>query len=182
MNILRAMINGKKNQSKIQRIYEEYKNTMFIVAYDISKNPYDADDIVADSMIKVMGILSTIDLEDIDKRRRKNLMITITKNTAIDFLRKKENMPIPYEYIENQRTDKSMEERYIEIEEYESVMSCINEMDDKYRDVLRLRVLHHLNSKEIGEILHISEHNVNVRFMRAKAILAKKLEERDKNE
>ena len=55
-------------------------------------------------------------------------------------------------------------------------------MDDKYRDVLRLKILHHLNSKETGKILNISEYNVNVRFMRAKAILARKLEERNKNE
>ncbi|MDO5403527.1 MAG: sigma factor-like helix-turn-helix DNA-binding protein [Eubacteriales bacterium] len=68
------------------------------------------------------------------------------------------------------------------MEDYQKVISCINEMDDKYRDVLRLRILHRLNSKETGKILNISEYNVNVRFMRAKVILARKLEERNKNE
>lgn len=68
------------------------------------------------------------------------------------------------------------------MEDYQKVISCIDEMDDKYRDVLRLKILHHLNSKETGKILNISEYNVNVRFMRAKAILARKLEERNKNE
>uniref|UniRef100_UPI0025A63E5C RNA polymerase sigma factor n=4 Tax=Lachnospirales TaxID=3085636 RepID=UPI0025A63E5C len=76
----------------------------------------------------------------------------------------------------------SIEDLYIEMEDYQKVISCIDEMDDKYRDVLRLKILHHLNSKETGKILNISEYNVNVRFMRAKAILARKLEERNKNE
>ena len=59
---------------------------------------------------------------------------------------------------------------------------CIDQMDDKYRDVLRLKILHQLNSKETGKILNISEYNVNMRFMRAKVILAKMLKEHDKNE
>lgn len=95
-------------------------------------------------------------------------------------MRKSENGPVPCEYIEDHQTDKSIEDLYIEMEDYQKVISCIDEMDDKYRDVLRLKILHHLNSKETGKILNISEYNVNVRFMRAKAILARKLEERNK--
>lgn len=182
MIILCDMIDSKENLSKFHRIYEKYKNTMYYVAYDISKNSHDAEDIVENSLIKVIDILNDIDSEDIEKPRGKNLMITITKNTAIDFLRKRENGPTPCEYIEDYRTDKSIEDLYIEMEDYQKVISCIDEMNDKYRDVLRLKISHHLNSKETGKILNISEYNVNVRFMRAKAILARKLEERNKNE
>ena len=180
MIVICDMIDSKENLSKFHRIYKKYKNTMYYVAYDISKNQHDAEDIVENSLIKVIDILNDIDPEDIYKPRGKNLMITITKNTAIDFLRKSENGPIPCEYVENHQTDKSIEDLYIEMEAYRKVISCIDEMDDKYRDVLRLRILHHLNSKETGKILNISEYNVNVRFMRAKAILAKKMEEHNK--
>lgn len=182
MIILCDMIDSTENLSKFHRIYEKYKNTMYIVAYDISKNSHDAEDIVENSLIKVIDMLNAIDSDDIDKPRGKNLMITITKNTAIDFLRKSEHIPIPHEFIEDQRTDKNIEDLYIEMENYQEVISCIDEMADKYRDVLRLKVLYHLNSKEIGKILNISESNVNVRFMRARAILAQKLEEHNKNE
>lgn len=175
------MIDSKENLSKFHRIYEKYKNLMYIVAYDISKNSHDAEDIVENSLIKVIGMLNTIDSEDIDKSRGKNLMITITKNTAIDFLRKREHIPMPCEYIEDQQAEKNIEDLYIEMENYQEVISCIDELADKYKDVLRLKILYQLNSKEIGKILNISEYNVNVRFMRAKAILAKKLEERNKN-
>ena len=180
MFIFCDMIDSKENLSKFNRIYEKYKNTMYYVAYDISKNQHDAEDIVENSLIKVIDILNDIDSEDIDKPRGKNLMITITKNTAIDFMRKREKSPVPCEYIEDYRTEKSTEDLYIEIESYHEVITCIDEMYDKYKDVLRLRILHHLSSKEAGKILNISEYSVNVRFMRAKAILAKKLEEHSK--
>lgn len=118
MIVLCDMIDSRENLSKFHRIYEKYKNTMYYVAYDISKNQHDAEDIVENSLIKVIDILNDIDSEDIDKPRGKNLMITITKNTAIDFLRKSENGPIPCEYIENHQTDKSIEDLYIEMEAY----------------------------------------------------------------
>lgn len=177
-----SMIDSEENLSKFQRLYEKYKNTMYSVAYDILKNSHDAEDIVEDSLIKVIHILNKIDPADIDKPRGKNLMITIAKNTAIDYLRKVKNSPTLCDYIGEKYGEQNIEELYIEAEDYNDVVRCINEMDDKYRDVLRLRVLYHLSSKEVGKILNITEYSVNMRFMRAKTILAKKLEERGKNE
>ncbi len=176
------MIDSKENLSKFQRIYEKYKNTMYSVAYDIIKNSQDAEDIVETSLIKVIDILDNIDDADIDRSRCKNLMITITKNAAIDCLRKNVNGPVPYDNIETRKLGKSAEELFIEMESYREVILCIDQMDEKHREVLRLRILHHLNSKEIGKILNINEYNVNVCFMRAKQILAKKLKEHQKNE
>ena len=112
------MIDGKENLSKFQRIYEKYKNTMYSVAYDILKNSHDAEDIVETSLIKVIDILNNIDDAEIDSSRCKNLMITITKNTAIDCIRKNENGPVPYDNIEIQRSYKSAEELFIEMEGY----------------------------------------------------------------
>lgn len=175
------MIDSEENLSKFQRLYEKYKNTMYSVAYDILKNTHDAEDAVEISLIKVIHMLDRIHSDDIDKPKGKNLMITVTKNASIDYLRKRENSPIPCEYIEDKHGEKNLEELYIEAEDYQDVIRCIDEMDDKYRDVLRLRVLYHLSSKEVGKVLNITEYTVNVRFMRAKAILSKKLEERGKN-
>lgn len=182
MIILCAMIDDENELSKFQQIYTLYKNTMYSVAYDISKSIHDAEDIVEDSLIKIVENLKDINPEEIDKPRCKNLVITITKNTAIDQLRKKEKLPIPSEYIEEQLMEISTEELYIDMENYQNVIACIDEMDDKYREVIRLKVLHERSSKEIGKILNISEQHVNVRFMRAKEILARKLGERNKDE
>ena len=175
MIILCDMIDRAEDKSKFARIYSLYKYTMYSVAYDISKCVEDAEDIVEESIIKVIGILKKIDEADIERPRCKNLMITITKNTAIDFIRKTEK---EIQYIEAVQASKSVEELYIETEDYQELIAVINELDEKYRDVLRFRLLHHLTAKETGRILNVTEFTVNTRFMRAKSMLNEKLKGR----
>ena len=182
MIVLCDMIDGEENLSKFHRIYEKYKNTMYSVGYTILNNQHDAEDVVENALIKVIDHLYEFDTDDIEEDRCKNLIITITRNAAIDYWRKNQKEPVPCEYIESKKVEQSAETAYFDMENYKDIISCINELEDIYKDVLRLRMLHHLSAKETGKILNIAEKHVNVRFMRAKATLARKLEERKKNE
>lgn len=56
MIILCDMIDRDEDESKFARIYSLYKYTMYSVAYDMSKCVEDAEDIVEESFIKVIGI------------------------------------------------------------------------------------------------------------------------------
>ena len=176
------MIDGAENKSKFNQIYETYKVTIYAVAYDILKNVHDSEDAAEESLIKIIGILDRIEMDAIGTAKCKNLMITIAKNTAIDYWRKQKHLPDPIAYWEEKETVKSTEELYIDMENYQDLLQCITELDDRYRDVLNLRILHHLSSRQAGNLLGISEDNVNMRFMRARRLLAKKLKERSQNE
>lgn len=180
--ILFSMADEDDDSSKFQRIYERYKNMMFQVAYDVSKNTHDSEDIVQLSLMKLNDILYKVDKHDIDTPRFKNLVITITKNTAIDQLRKASHAPIPFESVEKPESSRSAEELYLQTEDYKKLLQCINELDDKYKEILRLRILHHLSSRETAKILNITEFNVNTRLSRAKRLLAEKLKGWKNNE
>ena len=129
------------------------------------------------SLIKLIDILYRIEEEEIGRSRCKNLLITITKNTAIDHLRKASHAPIPFETVEKPDTSRSAEDLYIETEDYKKLIQCIDKLDEKYTEVLRLRLLHHLSARETAKILNISEFNVNTRLLRAKRLLAELLRE-----
>lgn len=77
--LLFSMVENEKDLSKFQRIYDQYKNMMYWVAYDITKNTHDAEDVVQLSLIKLIDILYRIEEEEIGRSRCKNLLITITK-------------------------------------------------------------------------------------------------------
>lgn len=180
--ILLSMIDGEEDLSKFRHIYERYKNMMYQVAFNVAKNQHDAEDIVQLSLIKLIDILYRIDESEVETPRCKNLLITITKNTAIDHIRKANHAPIPYETVEKTEAGRSTEDLYIETEDYKTVIQLINELDDKYKEILRLRILHHLTSKETAQILNITEYNVNTRLSRAKKVLAEKLKGCKNNE
>lgn len=180
MIILCDMIDNAEDKLKFERIYETYKNIMYMVALGILKNEHDAEDIVADAMIKVIKILDRISEDEIRTMKCKGLMITITKHLAIDYYRKLKRIPVPMTEIELPGQEQGVEKMYITMENYKEIVECLNSLDDKYKDVLMLKVVHYLASKEIAEILNISEANVNMRFMRAKRELARLMEERNK--
>lgn len=182
MIIFCDMIDNEKNMSKFEKIYHKYKNTMYCVAYSLTKNAYDAEDIVEDSLVKVIEMLHKIDDDVIDKQRCKNLMITIAKNTAVDFLRKMNHGAVPLESIadtESTPIETGPAELLIKVEDYKNLAECINKLGDIYKDVLYLRIFHQLSSREAAKILNISEANVNTRLKRAKRMLYQMLKEYD---
>ncbi len=174
-----AMLDNEKNESKFYRINEMYKHVVFSVAYDITKNYHDAEDVMSDTWLKIISMINNIDESSIGTKRCKNLIITITKNTAIDLLRKKKYEKEAIKKLDVHYTAAGMEERIIHIEQLREAISLINELDEKYREVLYLRVLYELPAKKAGALLNISEDSVNMRFMRAKRMLVKRLKERE---
>ena len=173
-----AMIDSKEDKIKFQRIHDEYIQTMYSVAYDIAKNYHDAEDIVQEAFVKIIHVLDHIRDESIGTQKCKNLMITITKNQAIDYQKKAKRNECPVEDDREFVTYRDGEAICLEMENFQELVDCIVSMDEIYREVLRLKVMEGFSSKEIGYILNISEINVNMRYLRARRILMKKLEEK----
>lgn len=181
MMFLCSMIDSEEKRSKFERIYSEYRITMYSVAFDVTKNYHDAEDIVEEALVKVIGILNKIDPENIGTQKCKNLMITIAKNQAVDYWRKKKREAIPMGDLERYEPSKDGETLCVELESYRELLVYIDNLDQKYRDVFRLKILHDLTSREIAYLLDISVANVNMRFMRAKKMLMEKLKGEERN-
>ena len=87
--LLFSMVENEKDLSKFQRIYDQYKNMMYWVAYDITKNTHDAEDVVQLSLIKLIDILYRIEEEGNRPVTLQNLLITITKTPLSIILHEK---------------------------------------------------------------------------------------------
>lgn len=177
MIIFTAMIDNPEDQSKFVLLYETYKSSLYAVAYDVVKNEFDAEDIVQQSMLKIIKILSDIEMDALKEKSTKNLLITITKNTALDLYRKRKRECEVLETLPPNKSFKNVEDIIIENSDYQNLIEVIESMDEKYREVLRLRCMHHLTPKETSEVLNITEMNVNTRLTRARKILMEKLKE-----
>lgn len=170
------MIDNPQDQEKFDVIYNMYKRAMFGLAYSITRNRFDAEDVVQISLVKLVGVLNRISMDEITEPSCRGLLVTITRNSAIDYLRRRKHVPIPVETIRNVDLP-STEDQYIRTEELQTVVKYIGELPDNYRDVLRLRVLNQLSAKETADLMSTSVANVNTMLGRARKQLLGKLEE-----
>ncbi len=165
LSVYLSMVNNSEDEDKILYIYENYYAYMSYCAEQIlGDREEDVRDSVHSAMIKVIERLDSIDLTD--KRRAKNYFGTIAKNKARDILKSKYSNTLPID--DSFDLNENAEELYIGKIEYESLITSIFKLDEKYRDVLMLRYINEFKEKEIAEILGIPQKTVSTRISRGK--------------
>ncbi len=111
-------------------------------------------------------------------------LYNIGKNTAIDYSRKRK-LAIDAgfsadksEGISNYGTPKnSPEDKLISNQEYSILLQYIEELNEKYRNVAKMRFIDELAYEEIAQKLNMPLNTVRTRLKRAKEQLASKLKE-----
>lgn len=178
MIILTSMLKEPGELSKFQALYALYSGSMYAAAYKILNQ---AEDAVQLSLIKVIRNLDRVTAEEMSDIRTKNFLMTITRNTAIDMYRKRQKQPISSEEIEMEIAPfaPSTEEIFFDRVSVTDLAAAISQLDQKYKDVLRLYYINELSSKEIGELLNLSQFTVNSRLQRARGKLGKIIKERE---
>ncbi len=165
-----SIVNSDTEKEKIIYIYENYYSYMAYKAGQYLKNKQDIEDIVHNSMIKIIDNLDLIDTED--EVKSKCFCGVIAKNKAIDFIKAKDNQNLSLnELITEDYTDDNPEDLFITRESYNIILETIKSMSDVYRDVCMLKYVNGLKEREIALILDLSPKNVSLRIFRGKQLL-----------
>lgn len=133
----------------------------------------DVEDLVQETFLRAFRAFSRFKNESSPK----TWLISIARNTAIDFYRKKSVWQRLKERLDQESPKLHVpqtEEKLMRKIEYAQLYGAINELKPNYRDVILLRGIAELSSLEAGQVLGWSENKVNVTFFRA----VKKLNER----
>ena len=176
--MLPMMIFDKEERAKFKELYETYKDYLYWISYNIIKNEHDAEDCVHNSFMKVSKVLDRIDPHHPEKA--KMFLAIIAKNTAIDFYRKKKKRQ-DWEGTDNfeELVDwRQVEENIIDEYNYQCLIKAIDDLPEKFRDVLRLHYVFDLTIQEVAEQLSTTENNIYARICRAKKLLLEELEKR----
>lgn len=173
MLIYLAMIESPEGKAKFEAIYYKYRDLMFYVANKVLWDIGEAEDAVHESFIKIIDILDKIG--EIDNPQTRALFVIITKNKAIDILRKHQKekaIPLDVEYMGGQY--------HAEVERMEDgqlIAQAIARLPETYRTVILLKYAHGYSMDEIANILSISQENVKKTIQRAKKKLELLLQE-----
>jgi len=148
------------NEAAFAALVERHLPMVYKFAYRYVNDGDDARDIAQDSFIKAWKNLQKFDTA----RNFKTWLLTITKNTALDFIKKKK--PVLFSKIEEGDGDlDAFLAPYIATAELPSdvmegkfaaaeLAGALERIPSAYRTVLALRYEEHLKFREIAEVLN----------------------------
>jgi RNA polymerase sigma-70 factor (ECF subfamily) len=148
------------------KIYKLYAKAMYNVAFRITGNEDDAEDVLQESFISAFKNLHSFRADASFGSWLKKIVV----NKAINILQKRKLDPLP----ESEDWDVAEEETPIEYGNgltVEGVKRAIDQLPDGYRSVLSLYLLEGYDHQEIAEIMGITESTSKSQLNRAKGKL-----------
>lgn len=134
------------NNIAFEKLYKNYKNLVYKIAYGILKNSYDSDDIVQIVFEKIYSI----DKDKLPTRNESSWLYSVTKNETINYLNKKKNHIELEEIYELEDNNNEINE-LINKDSYNRLIGKLNENE---KEIISLKILSNLSFKEIAKLLN----------------------------
>lgn len=168
MSLDQLIYNCQKNDTKAQsELYELFSSKLFSICLKYSRNYAEAEDNLQDSFITIFKKIKQYK----NKGSFEGWLKRITINTALQRYRKQKVFDIVNEdAIEDEEVD--IDENDVSLD---FLLSCIQELPDRYRLVFNLYVLDGYSHKEISEMLEINLGTSKSNLARARVILKEKI-------
>ncbi|MCF6280249.1 MAG: RNA polymerase sigma factor [Flavobacteriaceae bacterium] len=161
----------KKNNRKAQmRLYNQYCDAMYHIAFRFMKNSQDAEDVMQEAFIKAFSKIDTFQGEVTFGAWLKRIVI----NKSIDTLKssKLKFTDVDENYLNIVDDDNWEISNGISAEE---VKVAISQLPQKYELVLSLFLIEGYDHQEISQILGITEVNSRTQLLRGKKKLKESL-------
>ena len=169
LGIYLAMLDTPEEKSKFEVLYKEYRSIMYNHAYGILKDKYLAEDAVHNAFLKLTKNLEKVN--EIKCKETRNYLVILVRGAAINFYNQNKKIVSIDELDDTDTLDlpELIENRL----ERERVFEIISNMDNKYSDILMLKLFYDCSNEEVAQSLNINPEHVSIRFFRAKEKLKK---------
>lgn len=178
MLIFLEMLNSDEERTSFQTVYEDNYLKMYYVALNMLKDKQRAEDAVHNAFLKLAESYSDYMLYSKEKMR--SLCVLMTKQKAVDMLRKDKFMDLIdlNDYEEEFISEEGKVIDSIVLNEEKAMLNgALAKLSDTSRIILELKYYHEFNNDKIAEILGITKKHVEVRLYRAKEALRKVIKE-----
>ena len=168
----------QEDETKFYRLYKKYHKLLYKTAYDILRNPQDAEDAMQTSLEIIYRYFDRIKNEP-DKKCI-GYMVVIIRNSALKvYNKRKKTVSLEEEHYVFSEAAVSAEAEMKYWKKYD-LIEALKSMDTKYRDVLFLKYIYGYSVKEIADMLDISESNVTTRLNRGRGYAKNTIRKGDK--
>lgn len=156
-------------------LVSEYSGTLYRVAFSISRNAAEAEDMVQETFLRVLRHRDRLP----EIRDARVWLIRITWNLVLDRKRRQKTRPENEDISDLARVLPAKELRadqvVIAAQRHARVLELIDQLPAKERQALLLSALDELSNAEIASVLKVTESSVRSRLFRARRDLAEKL-------
>jgi RNA polymerase sigma-70 factor (ECF subfamily) len=177
-----ALVGAAKlgDRPAFSELWERHSSTAFKVAYRITRNRDDAEDVVQDAWMKAYVHLKTFD----GRAKFSTWLTRIVVNSALMILRRKRAHPETsmevtdgetWQHWEVADPTKDVEELYVRHERLERLRREICRLQPNLRNVIEIHQSNDNSVKEIADLAGISVTATKSRLLRARTILRRAL-------
>jgi len=151
----------------LETIWRENHDQLLTFINKRIKNKEESEDILQEVFIKILSKIGTLK----DSSKLQAWVYQMTRNTIIDFIRKKkfQEMEAEIKDIEDETNENAMNEATGWIGKY------VDALPENYREAVVLYEMKGLSQKEIADRLGISYTNARSRIQRGRQLIKKKL-------
>ena len=165
---LEALFSSAKegDQQALMELCEQTRPLMYRAAYSILRNPYDADDVAQEALVRALNKMRLFKgLGSLEGWLAK-IAFNLAKNHMRSRSRKRESALLDHDdFIQEGLTP---EERLEQTAQKKKLYDTIAHLPPKQKDVVELRLIGHLSFAEISKVLGMKESNAKVHFSQAK--------------
>jgi RNA polymerase sigma-70 factor (ECF subfamily) len=163
-------LNG--NSNAFSELVSKYLKSVYNFSFWFTRDPIISEDITQESFVKIWKNLDKFK----DKQSFKIWLFSIVRNTAIDWMRKRKNVPFS-DFVddegENNFEDSLVDDKpspledVLSLERGEELETVINKLPIVYKEILVLHNIEGMAFAEISKILGQSINTVKSRHRRA---------------
>lgn len=158
----------KQNKTDgVENLYNKYKKVVYGIAFMISKNQDDAEDIMQSVFTKIYKL----EKSKIPINNYASWLYSITKNETINYLKKKKN-DIPLDKVYEIPNDNNELNKIVDNIEFNKLISKLN---DKEKEIISLKIVSNFSFQEIAKLLEEPVGTIKWRYYKSiynlKAIL-----------
>jgi RNA polymerase sigma-70 factor (ECF subfamily) len=158
------------NQKVFDKLFDQYYHPMCTFIYPLIGDKHIVEDIVSDCFVKLWEQRKDLRIHT----SVTNYLLTLVKNAAISFLRKKKLPQIEFEQVSNTITDDDAE-IIKESEIYNKLYQALDKLPEQRRTILKLAAFEGKSYQKISQELNISTNTVKTQIARSYRFLKTEL-------
>jgi RNA polymerase sigma factor (sigma-70 family) len=166
----------KGNEKAFARLMNRYKDSIYYMLLKMVNNTYDAEDLTIEAFGKAFR---NLDLYT-PKYAFSTWLFKIATNNCVDFIRKKQLSPTPFENLQDNLDNVTVniqsdlpdpEESLINHQKISALKDIIKQLKPRYRSLIELRYYKEYSYEEISSELNVPIGTVKAQLFRAKTLL-----------